>query len=101
MGINIPRIYASLEDRQTKHQSHMIEVEGNIINHPTFILIDLGASHNYIDPKVVDSVIENFSSPHATCLDGLSISLCRLEVPFLYLQEKKKSYFSTYTHPTN
>jgi hypothetical protein len=42
---------------------------------------------------------EDFSSPHATCLDGLSISLCRLEVPFLYLPEPKKTYFSTYTCP--
>jgi hypothetical protein len=31
VGINIPRIYVSLEDRQTKHKSHMIEVEGKII----------------------------------------------------------------------
>jgi hypothetical protein len=54
MGKNIPRIYAALEDRQAEHQSHMIEVEGKIINHPISILIDLGASHSYIDPKVVD-----------------------------------------------
>jgi hypothetical protein len=32
----------------------MIEVEGKIINYPIFILIDLGASHSYIDPKIVD-----------------------------------------------
>jgi hypothetical protein len=29
-------------------------VEGNIINHPVTILIDSGASHCYIDPKIVD-----------------------------------------------
>jgi predicted aspartyl protease len=32
----------------------MIEVEGKIINHPVSILIDSGASHCYIDPKIVD-----------------------------------------------
>jgi hypothetical protein len=32
----------------------MIEVEGKIINQPITILIDLGAGHHYIDPKIVD-----------------------------------------------
>ena len=32
----------------------MIEVEGNIINHHASILINLGARHCYIDPKIVD-----------------------------------------------
>jgi predicted aspartyl protease len=48
------RIYASLDDQQSEYQSNMIEVEGNIINHPVAILIDLGATHCYIDPKIVD-----------------------------------------------
>jgi hypothetical protein len=32
----------------------MIEVEGKVINQPVAILIDSGASHCYIDPKIVD-----------------------------------------------
>jgi hypothetical protein len=32
----------------------MIVVEGMINNHAFTILIDSGASHNYIDPKVVE-----------------------------------------------
>jgi predicted aspartyl protease len=32
----------------------MIEVEGKIINQHVSILIDSGASHCYIDPKIVD-----------------------------------------------
>jgi predicted aspartyl protease len=32
----------------------MIEVEGMINNHSFTILIDSGASHIYIDPKVMD-----------------------------------------------
>jgi hypothetical protein len=47
-GINIPRIYVAFEDRHVEHQSHMIEVEGKIINQHVSILIDSGASHNYI-----------------------------------------------------
>jgi hypothetical protein len=54
MGINIPSIYATLEDEKVKHQSHMIQVEGKIINQPIYILIDSGEIHSYIDPKVVD-----------------------------------------------
>lgn len=53
MGISIPRIYASLEDRQAESQSHMIKVEGKIINHIVDILIDLGEIHCHIDHKVV------------------------------------------------
>ena len=34
----------------------MIEVEGMINNHPFAILIDSGASHSYIDPRVVESL---------------------------------------------
>jgi hypothetical protein len=40
MSINIPRIYVALEDRQEEHQSHMIDVEGKLINNPDAILID-------------------------------------------------------------
>jgi hypothetical protein len=48
------RIYENLDDRQEEYQSNMIEVEGKIINQPTSILIDSGAIHCYIDPKIVD-----------------------------------------------
>jgi predicted aspartyl protease len=48
------RIYAALDNRQAEYQSNMIEVEGKIINQPVAILIDSGASHCYIDPKIVD-----------------------------------------------
>jgi hypothetical protein len=34
----------------------MIEVEGMINNQPFIILIDSGASHSYIDPRVVESL---------------------------------------------
>jgi hypothetical protein len=40
MGINVSRIYASLENNQVEFQSHMIEVEGNINNQTIVILID-------------------------------------------------------------
>jgi hypothetical protein len=54
MGRSIPRIYAALDNKQDEFQSHMIEVEGMINNHAFNILIDSGAIHRYIDPKVVE-----------------------------------------------
>jgi hypothetical protein len=54
MGSIMPRIYAALDNNQVEYQSHMIEVEGMINNQPFTILIDLGASHSYIDPRVVE-----------------------------------------------
>jgi hypothetical protein len=53
MGSRVPRIYATLDNKQAEFQSHMIEVEGMINNHAFTILIDSGASHSNIDPKVV------------------------------------------------
>jgi predicted aspartyl protease len=52
----MPRIYAALDNKQDEYQSHMIEVEGMINNHAFTILIDSGASHSYIDPRVVESL---------------------------------------------
>jgi hypothetical protein len=55
MGRNVPRIYAALDNKQVYYQSHMIEVLGMINNQTIAILIDSGASHTYIDPKMVES----------------------------------------------
>ena len=55
MGSRMPRIYAALDNKQAEFQSHMIEVEGMINNQPFTILIDSGASHSYIDPRMVES----------------------------------------------
>jgi hypothetical protein len=54
MGRNVPRIYAALDNKQVEFKSHMIEVEGMINNQTIVILIDLGAIHSYIDPKMVE-----------------------------------------------
>jgi hypothetical protein len=51
---DMERIYAALNDQQEEYQSNMIEVEGKIINQPFVILIDSGANHCHIDPKIVD-----------------------------------------------
>jgi hypothetical protein len=56
MGSKMSRIYAALENKQAEFQSHMIEVEGMINNGPLVILIDSGASHSYVDPRVVESL---------------------------------------------
>jgi hypothetical protein len=54
MNKSMPRIYAALDNKQVEFQSHMIEVEGKINDQPIAILIDSGASHSYIDPKLVE-----------------------------------------------
>jgi hypothetical protein len=56
MGRYVPRIYAALENKQEEYQSHMIEVEGMIKHQTIVILINSGASHSYIDPKMVESL---------------------------------------------
>ena len=56
MGSRLLRIYAALDNKQAEFQSHMIEVEGMINNRPLIILIDSGASHSYVDPRVVESL---------------------------------------------
>jgi predicted aspartyl protease len=53
MGRSVPKIYAALNYKQAEFQSHMIEVEGKINNQPIGILIDSGASHSYLNPKMV------------------------------------------------
>jgi hypothetical protein len=54
MDRNVPRIYAALDNKKAEYQSHMIEVEGMINNQTITILIDSGAIHSYIDPKIVE-----------------------------------------------
>jgi hypothetical protein len=56
MGKNVPRIYVALDKKKTEYQSHMIEVEGMINNQTIAIVIDSGASHSYIYPKMVKSL---------------------------------------------
>ena len=51
---DVPRIYAALEDRQEDHHSTVVEVSGNIVEQSISILIDLGSTHSYITPKVVE-----------------------------------------------
>ena len=51
---DVPRIYATLEDRQEDHQSTVVEVVGKIFEQSVSILIDLGSTHNYITPRVVE-----------------------------------------------
>ena len=50
----VPRIYATLEDRQADHQSTMVEVAGKIAMESFSILINPGSTHIYITPRVVD-----------------------------------------------
>ena len=48
------RICAALEDHQADHQSIVVEVAGKISKHFVSVLIDLGSTHIYITPRVVE-----------------------------------------------
>jgi hypothetical protein len=50
----MPRICAALDNKQAEYQSPMIEVEGNVDNHPISILIDYVASHCYIKSNIIE-----------------------------------------------
>ena len=50
----MPRINATLENRQVDYQTSMVEVEGKLNQLPKSILIDLGASLSYIFPDLVE-----------------------------------------------
>jgi predicted aspartyl protease len=54
MSIHVPRIYVALDNKHVGFQSHMIKVEGKINDQPITILIDSGASHSYLNPKMVE-----------------------------------------------
>jgi hypothetical protein len=41
MGGNMPRIYATLDNKQAEYQSPMIEVEGKIDNQPIELILEL------------------------------------------------------------
>ena len=49
-----PRIYAAPEDLHVDHQSTVVEVGGKIAEKYIYILIELGSTHSYITPRVVD-----------------------------------------------
>jgi hypothetical protein len=71
-----------------KHFSHVVSYLGHI---SSFYIINVLCTCH-----VCIVVIENFVSPHTTCLDGLSISLCRPEVPFCTSQSQKIICFHIY-----
>jgi len=52
---DLPRIRATLENRQADHQTSMVEVEGMIKDKPVSILIDPGASLSYVSPSIAEN----------------------------------------------
>ena len=50
----VPRIYVALENFQEDHHSTVVEVAGKIVEQYVSILIELGSTHSYITPRVVD-----------------------------------------------
>eukprot|EP00253_Pinus_taeda_P022926 PITA_22926 len=52
---SMPRINASLEDRQADYQPTMIEFEGKIFDKTVSVLVDPGATLSYVSPKIVEN----------------------------------------------
>jgi hypothetical protein len=77
MGSRMPRIYVALDNKQEEFQLHMIEVEGMINDLPLIILIDSGASHSYVDPRVVESLHLSRSKHEKSWLVQLAIGTKR------------------------
>lgn len=50
-----PKIYVALEDLQADHHYNIIKVEGNIAQQSISILIDLGSTHSYVMPTIVEA----------------------------------------------
>ena len=50
----MPRISATLENRQVDHQTSMVEIEGMLRDKAISILIDLGASLSYVSLRIVE-----------------------------------------------
>ena len=50
----MPRINATLENRQADYQNSMVEVEGKLNQTPISILIDPRARLSYISPDLVE-----------------------------------------------
>ena len=54
VGQGIPRIYASLDNKQVDQHAYIIEMEGKICDQVVSILIDPGSNYSYISPDLVD-----------------------------------------------
>eukprot|EP00253_Pinus_taeda_P020750 PITA_20750 len=52
---SMPRINATLEDRQADYQPTMIEFEGKIFDKNVSVLVDPGATLSYVSPKIVEN----------------------------------------------
>jgi hypothetical protein len=50
----MPQIYASLDNRQDDHQASVVEMEGMILNHLVYILIDPASNMSYVTPQTIE-----------------------------------------------
>lgn len=53
-GQIIPYIYVALDDRKDDHYTYIIEIEGNLCDPFSYILIDPRSNYNYISLNLVD-----------------------------------------------
>jgi hypothetical protein len=51
---SVPKIHATLDNRQAYHQASMVEMEGMITNHIVSIIIEPGSNLSYDSPQTVE-----------------------------------------------
>jgi hypothetical protein len=51
---NLPKIHATLENRQSDHQASVVEMEGMVTNHVISIMIDPSSNLSYISPQTIE-----------------------------------------------
>ena len=54
MGRETPQVYVALDNHQGDHQLTIVEVEVKISMQSIYVLIDLGSTHSYVSPKLVE-----------------------------------------------
>ena len=50
----IPRIYATLDNKQENHQASIINMDSKIFYQVVSILIEPGSNYSYVNPDLVD-----------------------------------------------
>jgi len=55
VGHRIPRIYATMDNKQVDHHASIIEMDGMLCDQVVSILIDPRSNYSYINPVLVDN----------------------------------------------
>ena len=91
----LPKINASLENRQADHQTSMVEIAGMIHNKPISILIDPSASLSYVSPSIAEKCNLHLKKFEKSWLVQLATGTKRKVVNYVENCEMFMSQFKT------